>query len=986
MEIFRRTANKVIIILIAVLFSGLLLNMDRSASLMFEKKIEKAEKLFISGRSPGKYLKDIKWSIVDLTGPVPVVDNDYFHIEGKLKTGITEDNYRNTVLVIEHPSGKKFLFLKIGSFLSLEKDKSIETYLSKRTGFNYKVLPYRTESAPGRKQDKDDKYGLYFNSRNGVCFINPLILIFAALILAASLINVHFVLDILIIGASLIFLKLTGSNMHFIFFPLCCMLFKLKSPLHIALLNLIALLCLIAFYHPLAVFYLLALLIKILRGELKLPLPVMLAFLLIFTILDIWNLLMLPALLVFIFPGKKRPGEVTIFFWLILTLVSLILFKDSSFEHKIKKDLRTHAGNELVKHAILNGQTNFISYIFSQYYSRDIPVQITLSDVSGSVLDNFTPTDMFGMTPGPSDLRSMKRIELNGIEYDYIVLKEDIYVKKSIVGSIRAAFFKERGPGISDITRFVKISGYVFVFFMIFITLLFLKTIVTNITSIFNNLLAKICITFLFGGVVLFLIFNEFYFQNQVQRSRTMMRNSAYNFFNTVNNEAGYAEKTLAGMNIGPSQFYFENLHVTIQEGVRDKAAGWHLYEGADSRLYYTKAFKENMTIKILFRDLIFKTNRTDIMPLTIYKNGIIAFNSNIRGIVTNRLPGYLGDAHDGFTMKNEYLFFNVLQKTGTDSFLIAFGYALQNKDLNIWFFFGIYYLALLFILISAILIIDFTIKRLTVIRNAFINLRSGDHSFRIAIREPGEFGELFNDFNSMAERLEESRKKELEVEALKNLEKVAKRIAHEIKNPITPVKMLLDHLNFLYENDKQEFETIYKSSSAIINEQIEYLRSLSEDFYYYSKVSTLNKTVFDMDPFLNDIGIMYKGLLEKNGISLKMKTGPHIKIKADKNMLRHVFINIIQNSIDALKGNRGEISILISQENGRIRMVFEDNAGGVPEELLQKIFQSDYSTKKAGMGIGLTFVKNAVELHFGSVKAENTGTGLRTEILLPDL
>lgn len=204
----------------------------------------------------------------------------------------------------------------------------------------------------------------------------------------------------------------------------------------------------------------------------------------------------------------------------------------------------------------------------------------------------------------------------------------------------------------------------------------------------------------------------------------------------------------------------------------------------------------------------------------------------------------------------------------------------------------------------------------------------------------------------------------------------VARRLAHEIKNPLTPIQLSAERIKHKLGSklNKDDTEILDKAVSTIVN-QVDAMKTMVNEFSEYARAPKLNLESTD----INETIIEISHLFENSGIKITtnlLKGLP--KIKVDANMMRQVLINLIQNAQDAMVNNTKKPSIKINTNKYKNYLVLsiEDNGPGFSEDILKKAFEPYVTTKSHGTGLGLAIVKKIIEEHEGIIVVENIKSG----------
>ena len=212
----------------------------------------------------------------------------------------------------------------------------------------------------------------------------------------------------------------------------------------------------------------------------------------------------------------------------------------------------------------------------------------------------------------------------------------------------------------------------------------------------------------------------------------------------------------------------------------------------------------------------------------------------------------------------------------------------------------------------------------------------------------------------------------------------VARRLAHEIKNPLTPIQLSAERLEYkLSKKLDAEDEKLLKRATQTIVSQVAAMKKMVTEFADYARVPAVQLVRLDIHQLLYEV----MGLYEANSspITLKLEA-QHTMINGDATRLRQVVHNLLHNAHDALK-NAGNPQIILSTQNiqNTIKVAVMDNGSGFPPEIVARVFEPYMTTKDKGTGLGLPIVKKIVEEHGGSISIENRPTtGSSINIIFP--
>ena len=211
----------------------------------------------------------------------------------------------------------------------------------------------------------------------------------------------------------------------------------------------------------------------------------------------------------------------------------------------------------------------------------------------------------------------------------------------------------------------------------------------------------------------------------------------------------------------------------------------------------------------------------------------------------------------------------------------------------------------------------------------------------------------------------------------------MARQVAHEIKNPLTPIQLTAEHLRAVVERDDPNLPAVVRNAVENILRQVVTLRETSKEFSDYASLRQMQRKPLDLQKLLLDLAAGYAASGER-GIELDTRIEPSTPrtFHGDERLLRGAVTNLIENAFQAAPG--GRVRLGSHAVDSKVVIAVEDTGPGVAPELLSKIFDPYFSTKSSGTGLGLAIARKAVEEHGGSINAENVNPGLRVVIELP--
>ena len=215
----------------------------------------------------------------------------------------------------------------------------------------------------------------------------------------------------------------------------------------------------------------------------------------------------------------------------------------------------------------------------------------------------------------------------------------------------------------------------------------------------------------------------------------------------------------------------------------------------------------------------------------------------------------------------------------------------------------------------------------------------------------------------------------------------VARRLAHEIKNPLTPIQLSAERLEVKLAGhlSREDAETLTRATGTIVS-QVTALKAMVDDFRDYARLPAPAPERLDLNMLVGEVLALY----ENSSVPIAKRLGDRLPLVwADASQIRQVIHNLVQNAQDALENARpmaGAPSIEVRTElaGDKVRLAVSDNGAGFPEELMARIFEPYVTTKSRGTGLGLAIVKKIVDEHHGSIAIENRNSGASVSVLLP--
>lgn len=278
----------------------------------------------------------------------------------------------------------------------------------------------------------------------------------------------------------------------------------------------------------------------------------------------------------------------------------------------------------------------------------------------------------------------------------------------------------------------------------------------------------------------------------------------------------------------------------------------------------------------------------------------------------------------------------------------------------------------------------NYITQSLTKIRDRLRSVRLSEKNEPLVWKGNDEIGALVKEYNHMLLEVEKSAKMLAKSERESAWREMAKQVAHEIKNPLTPMKLRVQHLKQAWQDKSVDFDDRLKKVSDSLIEQIEALSNIATEFSNFAKMPRINREEMDLTQTIQASKELYRDL-DNASISFK-RPGEEALTYGDREQLLRVFNNLIKNAIQAIPdGRKGKIEIRLHRVETEWEIEIQDNGVGISEGEKESIFVPNFTTKSAGMGLGLAMVQSIVHHHSGRVWFESEkGKGSSFFVRLP--
>ena len=325
-----------------------------------------------------------------------------------------------------------------------------------------------------------------------------------------------------------------------------------------------------------------------------------------------------------------------------------------------------------------------------------------------------------------------------------------------------------------------------------------------------------------------------------------------------------------------------------------------------------------------------------------------------------------------------------------------------EEKARTLAYLFGALLLLVVVVMLTALLLSNALARPIAQLREGLEAVGEGRFTRVLPVDTRDEIGDLVQTFNEMREQLAESRRKLAQQERELAWREMARQVAHEIKNPLTPMKLSIQHLRRAFERervsadagatgDDDSFAGLFDRITSTLIEQIEALARIADEFSTFARLPTRVMESLDLNEVIREAADLMQEESDDVTIDLDLYDDPLV-VEADREELRRIYINLIKNAMQAIPEHRdGRIQIATTtvaasgDASPGVRSTITDNGTGIPEDLQDKIFQPSFSTKTSGTGLGLAIARKGIEELDGRIGFDTTeGEGTTFWIRLP--
>ena len=285
---------------------------------------------------------------------------------------------------------------------------------------------------------------------------------------------------------------------------------------------------------------------------------------------------------------------------------------------------------------------------------------------------------------------------------------------------------------------------------------------------------------------------------------------------------------------------------------------------------------------------------------------------------------------------------------------------------------------------VTAVIVSNNITKPLRLIQNRLRQIGLNKRNEKIHYESHDEVGELISEYNRMVDELDDKALQLAQTERESAWREMAKQIAHEIKNPLTPMKLKVQYLKRAWDDEVSNFNERLQQFTKSMISQIDTLSGIATEFSNFAKMPKAKKEPVDIEQEIQGSISLFEDTHDVV-LEYESKIPELCQVSADKDQLSRVFNNLIKNAIQSIPSNKkGEIKLSTNCDNSSVYISIEDNGVGIPMEIRDKLFNPNFTTKSTGIGMGLAISKRIIEDFNGKIWYEtelNKGTKFHIKI-----
>jgi len=290
-----------------------------------------------------------------------------------------------------------------------------------------------------------------------------------------------------------------------------------------------------------------------------------------------------------------------------------------------------------------------------------------------------------------------------------------------------------------------------------------------------------------------------------------------------------------------------------------------------------------------------------------------------------------------------------------------------------------------MFSLIVAMIISNKLTKPLLQIETSLKGIQLGRMNAKLDYSGDDEIGRLAKEYNKKVDELAESAELLARSERESAWQEMARQVAHEINNPLTPMKLSIQYLQRIKEKGDENFGDYFNRVTRTLVEQIDALSLIASSFSDFARMPGIRDELIDLNQILKEVVLLFENMVNVSVTFMTPSEDP-VMVIADKDQFRRAIINLINNGMQAIRQDvRGILQVTLSKDEESALITVTDNGTGITIESQHRLFEPSFTTKSGGMGLGLAITKRIIENCRGEIWFESSPeTGTTFFVKLP--
>ncbi|MDD8012696.1 MAG: HAMP domain-containing sensor histidine kinase, partial [Acidobacteriota bacterium] len=369
---------------------------------------------------------------------------------------------------------------------------------------------------------------------------------------------------------------------------------------------------------------------------------------------------------------------------------------------------------------------------------------------------------------------------------------------------------------------------------------------------------------------------------------------------------------------------------------------------------------------------------------ISVYENGTLLFTSDHGKLVRSEIPIYLDSGvldrlrrdNQQFELRRRGETLDLFFKTaGNYVFRMEFpgetSEQLRSRRYYLDFMVTIFFVLIVIGLAAAFFFRDKILAPIHRLNRGMADVQSGDLRPLDGIPAEIELRDLYQGFNSMLEGIQEQKRNASEIARMKTLVQLGRRVAHEVKNPLTPIRLSAEQIQRSLQDGGEGSREVIASAVRYIIEETEHLRRVAFGFLDLSKLEDVKAEPFRLNDLVGEAVAHMRRLYPRVRFSYD-ESGEGVDVVADRQKIKQVVGNVLTNALEALDGREGEVGVSLALEGEWALVRICDNGAGMSREDLERIAREEFSSKDLGTGLGLVIARRFLELHRGGLEIES--------------